>query len=366
MMSKRMIRMRALVRKELLATLKEKTSRMILVGPLLLYILLFGYIASFNLNHIPYALCDLSGSEASSQFIRAIDNNRIFERVATVQSVNQIAAVMDEGEALLTVVIEPQFARHLKEGKEARVQVAIDGRNSTTAQLAAGYLTQIAQTMNATLLGVPEAVKTRFLFNPNLITQWFIMPGLIVMLSMLQVVVLSALSVAREREQGTFEQLLVSPYSTLELVAAKSIAPILIGLFQSTLIFLVDLYWFEIPMGGSVLAMYFVLFLFILSVVGLGLAVSAYSQTMQQGLLIVFVFLVPMVLLSGLFAPVENMPEWIQMLTYLDPLRFTLSAVRRIYLAGAPLSAVLPSMWPVIAMTALSLPAAYYFFKKRL
>ena len=108
MMSKRMIRMRALVRKELLATLKEKTSRMILVGPLLLYILLFGYIASFNLNHIPYALCDLSGSEASSQFIRAIDNNRIFERVATVQSVNQIAAVMDEGEALLTVVIEPQ------------------------------------------------------------------------------------------------------------------------------------------------------------------------------------------------------------------------------------------------------------------
>ena len=302
MMSKRMIRMRALVRKELLATLKEKTSRMILVGPLLLYILLFGYIASFNLNHIPYALCDLSGSEASSQFIRAIDNNRIFERVATVQSVNQIAAVMDEGEALLTVVIEPQFARHLKEGKEARVQVAIDGRNSTTAQLAAGYLTQIAQTMNATLSGVPEAVKTRFLFNPNLITQWFIMPGLIVMLSMLQVVVLSALSVAREREQGTFEQLLVSPY----------------------------------------------------------------SQTMQQGLLIVFVFLVPMVLLSGLFAPVENMPEWIQMLTYLDPLRFTLSAVRRIYLAGAPLSAVLPSMWPVIAMTALSLPAAYYFFKKRL
>ena len=220
--------------------------------------------------------------------------------------------------------------------------------------------------MNATLSGVPEAVKTRFLFNPNLITQWFIMPGLIVMLSMLQVVVLSALSVAREREQGTFEQLLVSPYSTLELVAAKSIAPILIGLFQSTLIFLVDLYWFEIPMGGNVLAMYFVLFLFILSVVGLGLAVSAYSQTMQQGLLIVFVFLVPMVLLSGLFAPVENMPEWIQMLTYLDPLRFTLSAVRRIYLAGAPLSAVLPSMWPVIAMTALSLPAAYYFFKKRL
>lgn len=365
-MTKRMIRLKALVKKELLATLKEKTSRMILVGPLLLYIILFGYIASFNLDRVPYALCDLSGSEASAQFVRAVDNNKIFNRVATLHSVNQVRAVMDDGEALLSVVIEPQFAQHLSEGKSAQVQVVIDGRNSTTAQLAAGYLSQIAQSMNATLSGASESVKTRFLFNPNLITQWFIMPGMIVMLSMLQVVVLSALSVAREREQGTFEQLLVSPYTTLELVLAKAVVPVLVGLFQSTLIFLVDLFWFEIPMGGSILAMYFVLFMFILSVVGLGLAISAYSQTMQQGLLIAFVFLVPMVLLSGLFAPVANMPAWIELLTYADPLRFTLLAVRRIYLAGAPLSAVLPSMWPVIAMAVLSLPAAYHFFKKRL
>lgn len=365
-MTKRSIRFKALVRKELLATLKEKTSRMILVGPLLLYILLFGYIASFNLDRVPYALCDLSGSEESATLVRALDNNRIFYRVATLQSVSQIAPVMDEGEALLTVVIEPSFAEHLKEGKAADVQVVIDGRNSTTAQLAAGYVSQIAQSVNASVSGLPEAVRTRFLFNPNLITQWFIMPGLIVMLSMLQVVVLSALSVAREREQGTFEQLLVSPYTTGELVAAKSIAPILIGLFQSTLIFLVDLFWFEIPMGGSIVSMYLVLFLFTLSVVGLGLAISAYSQTMQQALLVVFVFLVPMVLLSGLFAPVENMPKWIQFLTYADPLRFTLSAVRQIYLAGASVWTVLPTMIPVIVMALVTLPAAYHFFKKRL
>ena len=233
---------------------------------------------------------------------------------------------------------------YIREGKGADIQVVIDGRNSTTAQLAAGYVTEIVRTVSASIAGVESPVKTRFLFNPNLITQWFIMPGLIVMLSMLQVVVLSALSVAREREQGTFEQLLVSPYTTLELLTAKSIVPILIGLFQSTLIFLVDLFWFDIPMGGSVIAMYAVLFLFTLSVVGLGLAISAYSQTMQQGLLIVFVFLVPMVLLSGLFAPVENMPEWIQVLTYADPLRFTLAAVRQIYLAGASFLTVLPTM----------------------
>lgn len=365
-MSKRSVRFKALVRKEFLATLKEKTSRMILVGPLLLYILLFGYIATFNLDRVPYALCDLSGSASAATVIRSLDNNRIFNRIATLESVSEVARVMDEGEALLTVVIEPNFAQHLQEGKGADIQVVIDGRNSTTAQLAAGYVTEIVRTVSASIAGVESPVKTRFLFNPNLITQWFIMPGLIVMLSMLQVVVLSALSVAREREQGTFEQLLVSPYTTLELLTAKSIVPILIGLFQSTLIFLVDLFWFDIPMGGSVIAMYAVLFLFTLSVVGLGLAISAYSQTMQQGLLIVFVFLVPMVLLSGLFAPVENMPEWIQVLTYADPLRFTLAAVRQIYLAGASFLTVLPTMIPVLVMSAVTLPAAYYFFKKRL
>lgn len=361
-----LLRIRALVRKEFTATLKERTSRMILVGPLILYIVLFGYIATFNLNHVPYALCDMSNSATSQQFVRAIDNNRIFERLETLQSPSQISESIDRGDAMLVVVIDQDFSKKNQDGKQVSVQVIIDGRNSTTAQLAVGYLTSIAQSLNVRLLGAEEPITTRFLFNPNTITQWFIMPGLIAMLSMLQVMVLASLSVAREREQGTFEQLLVSPYSTLDLLLAKSVVPIVVGLFQGTLIFLVDLYWFEIPMAGSVLSLYVVLCLFILSIVGLGLAISASSQSMQQGLITVFALLVPMVLLSGLFAPVQNMPDVIQWLTYLDPLRFTLEAIRRIYLANASLSVVLIDIWPVILTAMLTMPTAYYFFKKRL
>lgn len=364
-MSERVNRFRALVKKELLATLKEKTSRLILVGPLLLYILLFGYIASFNLDRVPYALCDLSKTSSSETFVRALDNNRIFDRIATLENASQATMAIDELNALVVVVIEDQFNEHLKNGEMAAVQVIIDGRNSTTAQLAAGYVSSIAQSINEKN-AIASPLSIRVLFNPNAITQWFIMPGLIVMLSMLQVMILSALSVAREREQGTFEQLLVSPYSTTELLCAKALVPIAVGLFQGTLILLVDLFWFNIPMAGSLVSLYVVLTGFTVSIVGVGLAISAYSQTMQQGLILTFVLLVPMVLLSGLFAPVQNMPDWLQLLTYADPLRFALAGIRRIYLAGASLSEVLVMMWPVWVMAIIGLPTAYHYFKRRL
>lgn len=357
---------RALARKELLATLKEKTSRMILVGPLLLYILLFGYIASFNLERVPYALCNQSNSAYAAQFVQAIDNNGIFQRVSTLQSIGEISKAIEESNALLVIVIPQTFTQDLQRQQATDIQVLVDGRNSTTAQLAVGYLSTIAEIFNVRVLGIEHRLSARLLFNPNAITQWFIMPGLIVMLSMLQVLVLSALSVAREREQGTFEQLLVSPYRTIDLLLAKAYIPMLIGLFQGTLIFLIDLFWFDIPMTGSVWNIYLVLIIFITSVVGLGLAISASSNTMQQALLWVFVFMVPMVLLSGLFAPVENMPQWLQLLTFADPLRFALVAIRRVYLVGIGSLEVILSLWPVIIMAFVTLPLAYYLFNRRL
>ena len=332
-----------LLKKEFATTLKERASRMILVAPIILYVILFGYIATFNLDYVPYALLDLSQSKASAEFARRIDASPVFERVRTLSNT----------------------ARDLARGSPARVQVIIDGRNSTTAQLAAGYLSVLAQDFTAAR-GASGLITARFLYNPNNITQWFIMPGLIVMLSMLQVIVLSALSVAREREQGTFEQLLVAPFTTNELLASKAIVPILIGLFQSTLIFMIDAWWFDIPLSGSIFKIYVVLLVFIFSIVGMGLAISAYSKSMQQALLIAFALLVPMVLLAGLFTPVDNMPEWLQVLTYADPLRFALLAVRRIYLADAGWGEILRTLWPTIVVAMVMLPLARHYFEKRL
>ncbi|MDR3898046.1 MAG: ABC transporter permease [Duodenibacillus sp.] len=360
------VRLRALIVKELAATLKERTSRMILVAPIILYVILFGYIATFNLDKVPYALLDNSRTAASMDFVRRIDASPVFDRIETLANTEGISRAIERGRALVVVAIDADFARDLADGRPARVQVIIDGRNSTTAQLAASYLSVMAQDYMAEKAGAAPAVTMRFLYNPNNITQWFIMPGLIVMLSMLQVIVLASLSVAREREQGTFEQLLVAPFSLDELVISKAIVPVAIGVFQSTLIFAIDAWWFEIPLAASVVKVYVVLLIFILSIVGLGLAISAYSRTMQQALLIAFVLLVPMVLLGGLFTPVANMPEWLQLLTYADPLRFALAAVRRIYLADAGYEEILLTMWPAIVVAAVTLPLARYYFGKRI
>lgn len=360
------VRLRALIVKELAATLKERTSRMILVAPIILYVILFGYIATFNLDKVPYALLDNSRTAASMDFVRRIDASPVFDRIETLANTEGISRAIERGRALVVVAIDADFARGLADGRPARVQVIIDGRNSTTAQLAASYLSVMAQDYMAEKTGATPAVTMRFLYNPNNITQWFIMPGLIVMLSMLQVIVLASLSVAREREQGTFEQLLVAPFSLDELVISKAIVPVAIGVFQSTLIFAIDAWWFEIPLAASVVKVYAVLLIFILSIVGLGLAISAYSRTMQQALLIAFVLLVPMVLLGGLFTPVANMPEWLQLLTYANPLRFALAAVRRIYLADAGYEEIPLTMWPAIVVAAVTLPLARYYFGKRI
>lgn len=362
-MLNRSARFRALLHKEMLTTLKDRTSRMILVGPLILYVILFGYVATFNLDYAPYALLDMSKTRQSAELIRAVDQSAVFDRVMTLQNTAQIAPAIDSGKALVVMVIGQDYAENLAEGKPAQVQVIIDGRNSTTAQQAAGYLSIIAGNVSGAGT-VFESI--RYLYNPNNLTQWFILPALIMMLSMLQIMVLSALSVAREREMGTFEQLLVTPFTTGELLASKAVVPILIGIFQGTLIFLISVFWFEVPLMGSILKIYAVMAVFVLAVVGLGLAISAYSKTMQQGLLIAFVTLVPMVLLSGLFTPVDNMPAWVQAITWADPLRFALLSVRRIYLADASWLHIAQTMIPTAAVAAVTLPFAYHYFKKRL
>ena len=355
----------ALVKKEFLSVLKDRTSRMILVAPIILYIILFGYIASFNLERIPYAVCDLAKTELSSELIRRIEAGGIFQRVATLTNTAQVRRAVDETDALVVAVIAPDFSSRFYSGRSAPVQVVVDGRNSTTAQLAAGYLQTIVSDFSAEKSGVTAGVAMRLFYNPNNITQWFILPGLIVMLSMLQTVVLAALSVAREREQGTFEQLSVTPVTTGQILFAKAFVPMVVGLMQACLILAADLWWFRIPLAGSFAQILTILLIFIAAVVGLGLAISAYSKNMQQALLLVVVNLVPMVLLSGLFTPVANMAEWVQALTWLDPLRFALLAMRRVYLAGCTWGEMFVVLWPAAVVAGASLPLAYVFFRRK-
>ncbi|KAF1042803.1 ABC transporter permease [Xylophilus sp.] len=358
-----------LCRKEFLAVLKDPANRVILIVPVILQSLLFGYGATFDLHDVPYAVVDQSRGEQSQRLLARLDGTGAFRRVATLDSPAQIAGAIDAGRALLVLHFAPDFDSRLRSQGGAPLQVVLDGRNSTTAGNAAAQVRAVVAGFNATLPGAAQpaiTVESRAWFNPNLETLWNIVPGLIASLSMIQVMMLAALSVAREREQGTFDQLLVTPASPTQIMVGKAVPAIAIGLVQSLAVLLVSRYWFRIPMAGSAGALAVGLLLFTIAVVGIGLSISALSADMQQAMLYTFVLLVPLVLLSGLATPVRNMPPAFQAATSANPLRFAIDLVRRVYLEGATLAQVWHDFIPFVCVAALTLPLAAWLFRHRL
>ncbi len=359
-----------LFRKEVLAIFKDPANRVILIVPVIVQSMVFGYGATYDLNHVSYAVLDQSGGEASKELIARLDGSGIFVRAATLRNPGDIARVIDDGQALLVLHFAPDFDARLTSSGGAPLQLVLDGRNSTTANMAAGHLGTLVAQFNATRTASSSVsavgVETRAWFNPNLESRWNIVPALIASLSMLQTLLLAALSVAREREQGTFDQLLVTPMRPMEILIGKALPSIAVGLIQASLIFAVALWWFQIPFSGSALLLYAALATFATACVGIGLSISALSLNMQQAMVYAFVLIMPLMLLSGLVTPVSNMPWSLQMLTYADPLRFAIELVRRVYLEGAGWSDVYTEFWPMVAVALVTLPVAAWLFRNRL
>ncbi len=307
-------RILALIRKELLAILKDPRSRVVLVLPPIFQTLMFGYAATFDLNRVPYAVLDQDRGAASSTLLAKLDGSQVFERVANIDNAADIRRLIDNRQALLVVQIGPDFERRLRAGQQADLQVILDGRNSNTAGTALGYVSAIVQSFNSEwqqahgLSGPPVHVTTRAWYNENLETRWNMLPALIGTITMLQTMLLTALSVAREREDGTFDQLLVTPLRPAEIMVGKAVPSTLVGLIQATLILLVAQLWFRIPFVGSFFTLYAGLLLFLVAAVGIGLLISSMVATMQQAMLFSFVILMPFILLSGLATPIDNMP----------------------------------------------------------
>ena len=192
------------------------------------------------------------------------------------------------------------------------------------------------------------------------------MPTLIASLSLIQTLLLAALSVAREREQGTFDQLLVTPLTPMQILVGKAVPSVLVGLLQSTIILVIIRFWFQIPMAGSIVTLYLGLLVFTVAAVGMGLSLSALSLTMQQAMLYTFLVVMPLMMLSGMLTPVRNMPEVLQVATYANPLRFGVAIARGVYLEGATLVDIVPHLIPLGVMIAVTLPLAAWLFRHRL
>jgi len=362
----------ALALKELLALLRDTRSRFVLIGPPIAQLVVFGFAATYDLNNASLAIYDEDGGAPARELIARFEGSPNFDLVQRIDHDDQIAPLIDNRQVLLVVHIAPRFTSDLLRGGSGRVQVILDGRNSNTAAIALNYVRTILTEYNETIEAEqgrpapPVRLEIRPWYNANLESRWFIVPGIVGLLTLVVTLIVTALSVAREREAGTFDQLLVTPLRPVEILIGKSVPGLLIGSLQGSLIILVAVYGFGVPLRGSVGALYVGMGLFLLSAVGVGLMISSLSVTQQQGLLGAFLFMVPAVILSGFATPIANMPAAVQLLTYVDPLRYFLIVLRGIFLEGDSYGLLFDQYWPMAVIGVTSLTAAGWLFRHRM
>ncbi len=361
----------ALIIKELLAVLKDPKSRMVLIVPPLLQLIVFGYAATFALNRVPIAVYNQDHSQASRDLIARFTGSRIFTQVAALNSARQINPLIDSRKVDLVLSIDRRFTRDLLTHRPAPVQLIVDGRDSNTALIVLGYANSIITSFSLHWLRShgepppPAVLDIRAQYNPTLSSRWFIVPGIIALLTQVVTLMVVGLSVAREREAGTFDQLLVTPFTPGEILLGKALPGLLIGTVEASVIILAAVLWFHVPLRGSLFALYLGIFLFVAAVIGIGLMISSIAVTQQQALLGAFLFMVPSIILSGFATPIANMPAVIRKLTWINPMRHILIVVRGVFLEGATARAFIPEYAAMAAIAAVSLFAAGWLFRRR-
>lgn len=366
-----MRRLFALIVKEFLAIVKDPKSRFVVVGPPVIQFFVFGYAATYDLKNVPYAVLDQARTAETRALLARFEAAEAFRRVRTLNTVDQIEPVINRQEARLVLHLDGEFARCLRSGRSAPLQVIADGRKSNVALIALGYVNRIVRAHNRRSLdrarsagpGSRVRLDDRAWFNRNLRSRWFITSALGGIICMVVVLVLTALSVAREREFGTFDQLLVAPFSSWEILIGKSVPGMVFGLADALILSMAAVWWFGVPFRGSVGVLTLLLSVFTLAIVGVGLFISSLSRTMQQALLGGFIFIMPAVILSGFATPLANMPVWLREATRINPVRYVVTALRRLFLEGVELRALWPQMWPLAAIACVTLPLAAAFFR---
>jgi drug efflux transport system permease protein len=362
----------ALMGKEFLALLKDKKSRFVLIGPPVIQLLVFGYAASFDLNNVAYAIYNEDGGAASRDLAARFSASPAFEQMAVIRSQGEIRPLIDDKKVLMVVHIGRRFSRDLATGQPAPLQLIVDGRNSNTALIILNYARSIVQGFDEAQLqsvgssGPPVHIEMRAWFNPNLQSRWFLIPGIAGLITLVVTMMVIALSVAREREQGTFDQLLVTPLRPFEILLGKALPGFIIGTLESTLIILVAVFWFRIPLLGSLITLYTGIALFLLSAIGIGLMISSLAVTQQQGFLGAFLFIVPSILLSGFATPIENMPDVVQTITLIDPMRYFMVILRGVFLEGSGFAVLWPQFWPLALIGLVCLSFAAWLFRHRM
>ena len=370
-----------LMRKEFLELRQDPRLFGVVILAPIIQLNVLGYAATTDVKDVPIAIVDADRSTASRNLVHRFETSSNFKIVAMSGSTAEIDRYLDRGEAWMAISIPPNFGQALAAGRNATVQVAADGTDSNSTTVALGYAQALiggysqdlaaatlrqrpGATAAATALVTPEI---RVWFNPRLESRDFMIPGIVALLLLVVTTNLSAMAIVREKELGTLEQLSVTPLARWELITGKLLPYAAIGIIDVVLVLVVAIYWFEIPMRGSIALLFGMCLIYLLSTLGLGLFVSTISRTQQQAMMTsIFFFLMPMIYLSGFIFPIENMPAWIQPFTYLIPLRYFLVIVRGIFLKGIGLEVLWPQALALFAWGTAVLALATLRSSKRL
>lgn len=363
-----MRRLLAMIVKESWALLRDPKSRIVLVMPPLLQLFIFTFATTLDVRNVDVGVLDRSSGVHSSELVSQIAGSPNFRDIIRLESSADLKRAIDRQDVIAALVIEQDFDRNVAAHRPGNVGIVLDGRRSNAAQIVAGYIGRITAGIGAdpTVEDVEGGTVVTNWFNPSLDYIWFTLPSLIAIVVSVAGLSITSQSVARERELGTFDQLLVSPMRVHEILIGKMIPPLLVGLFNGTIYLIVAMLIFGVPFTGSILLFYPSLIVYMLALIGVGMLVSSVSKTQQQAFLGSFLATVPIILLSGYASPIDNMPGWMQVITYANPTRYFLIIVQGLFLKAMPFGVVFDQLWPLVLIALVTLSASAWLFRARM
>ncbi|MGN1282134.1 MAG: ABC transporter permease [Succinivibrio sp.] len=354
-------RILSLIKKEFLIILMDKKSRVVLFVPVIVQCIIFGYGASYHLQSVPYAIMNRSSGKLAFEFENELLNTPVFTLIKKCANDSCLKDCIETSKCLLSINIRDDF------DDSREIFIGTDARNTASANTAAGYLSEITQSLNRRFSGKRGiSINSRFLFNENNYTRYTILVGMCLALSVIQVLLLSALSVCREKEDGTYDMMLMTPSRPFELLIGKATAPICIAAVQSLIMILICVFYFSIPMRGSIISIMMLIFTFSATVVGIGLAVSTVAKTTQQALITGFILCLILIMTSGLITAVDGMPAYFKVVAAINPVHYGINAIWQIFLQGKGYFEVLGLILPLIGTGIVTLSVAAWLFRHRI
>jgi ABC-2 type transport system permease protein len=360
-------RLLRLIIKEFQVTLGDKRARTMLMMPVVLQTLIFPFAATLEVKNSTLAVFNQDGGQASVELIQRLSRAAAFSGILMVRDDRSLQEALDQQKALLAVRFPMDFSRCLDAGRTAPVQVLMDGRRSNSGQIAAGYVSTVFQDYNAERGARPAAtLSVRHLYNPNLEFKWHVLPSLVAIITTIGCLMVTALSVAREREEGTFDQLLVSPLTPAYIMAGKAIPGVFIAVVQGCFIAVAAAWGYGMPFTGSVPLLLTGMVCYGLALAGVGLFISSISENQQQAFLGVFAFMAPAVMLSGYVAPIENMPRFFQWVATCDPLSYFIPILKGCFLKNFGFGDAWHLLGALLAIALVTLSAALRLFRSHI